>query len=102
MDKEHLKEQIIATFKPFNPEKIILFGSYARGEDDPFSDIDVIIVYDTDKRFLERLKELYLRWNTGKAADILAYTPEEFRSLMKERYFIQKAVAEGEVLYERE
>jgi uncharacterized protein len=101
LNREDLKEKIIATFKPFHPEKIILFGSRARGEDDAFSDVDVIVVYDTDKRFLERLKELYLSWNIGKAVDILAYTPEEFKSMMKKRFFIQKAVAEGEVLYER-
>jgi len=63
MDIQDLKNQIVSTFKPFNPAKIILFGSVARKEHDDESDIDLIIVYNTEKRFMERLRELYLQWS---------------------------------------
>jgi predicted nucleotidyltransferase len=96
-----LKQQIVSTFTPFDPEKIILFGSYSRGDEDRESDIDVIMVYNTPKPFMDRLKELYLAWNIPKAVDILAYTPEEFDRMSKESHFIQQVIEEGEVLYER-
>ena len=101
MDMGNLKNRIISTFKPFNPEKIILFGSLARGDWDEVSDIDLIVIYHTDKAFLERMKELYVSWNIPKAVDILAYTPSEFQKMMDESCFVADVVKEGEVLYER-
>ncbi len=98
---QELRKKIIETFKPFHPEKIILFGSRARGDDDPVSDVDVIIVYPTEKRFLDRLEELYLAWDIPMAVDLLAYTPEEFDRLVDESPFVQEAVKQGEILYEK-
>ena len=89
MDLERLKEEIIATLKPFNPEKIILFGSITREDWDDKSDVDLIVVYNTEKRFMDRLKELYLSWHIPKAVDILAYTPHEFNTMVNESFFIQ-------------
>jgi len=100
MDFEQLKTEIIATFKPFNPHKIILFGSIGRQDFDEDSDVDLIVIYETDKRFMERLKELYLSWNIPKAVDILAYTPSEFKTMAVENSFVQDAISEGEVIYE--
>ena len=96
-----LKEKIITTFKKFDPDKIILFGSRARGDHDGLSDVDLILVYSTEKRFLDRLEELYLAWDTPLALDLLAYTPEEFSRLLDENPFVQEAVKQGEVLYEK-
>lgn len=95
-----LEKKIIQTFQSVNPKKIILFGSFARGDADPYSDIDIIIVYPTKKRFMDRLEELYMQWDIQQAADILAYTPEEFEILVKERDFIKEAVEKGRIIYE--
>ncbi len=100
--KSDLKKGILAAFRPFDPEKIILFGSHARAEADEGSDIDLMVIYKTEKAFLERLKELYLAWDIPKAVDILAYTPEEFFRMTEESPFVQDAIAEGEVLYEKQ
>ena len=101
MDVSGLKKRIIATFLPFNPEKIILFGSIVQGGWDFESDVDVIVVYATGKSFMERLEELYMSWDIPKAVDILAYTPYEFEKMVKESFFLQDAVKEGETIYER-
>jgi uncharacterized protein len=98
---EITEQQIIDTFLPFSPEKIILFGSSASGQTDEYSDVDLIIVYNTSKRFMDRLRDLYMAWDLPKAVDILAYTPEEFQMMLKENPFIQDAVANGKVLHER-
>ena len=100
-NKNEMKHQIVASFLPFNPEKIILFGSQTKDDVDQYSDIDVIIVYSTTKPFLDRLKELYISWNIPKAVDILAYTPEEYQKMMRDNSFLQDAINEGEILYER-
>jgi predicted nucleotidyltransferase len=66
------------------------------------SDIDLIVVYETEKRFLDRLRELSMAWDLPKGVDILAYTPDESEELMDTRPFVQDAVASGRVLYERD
>ena len=95
-----LKKSIIDSFLPFKPERIILFGSHARGDTDPTSDIDIIIVYQTDKSFMDRLEELYLAWNIPTAIDILAYTPDEYQAMKAGSAFIQDISKEGILLYE--
>jgi len=96
--------EITNRLKKLDPEKIILFGSAARGEYDGFSDVDLIVVYRTPKRFLDRLGELYSALGYGIPIDVdmLAYTPEEFASLLEERAFVQDAVKEGVLLYEKQ
>lgn len=101
MKRSALKKQIISTFKPFDPEKIILFGSVARRESDEMSDVDLILVYNTDKRFMSRLKELYMSWDIPKAVDILAYTPSEFDDMVEKSLFLQEVMKTAEVIYER-
>jgi len=102
LKNSELKHQIVSAYMPFKPERIILFGSHARDDADQYSDIDLIIVYSTLKPFLDRLKELYISWEIPKAVDILAYTPEEYQKMMLDNSFLQDAVNEGEVLYERD
>jgi predicted nucleotidyltransferase len=53
----HLQD-LIRLLKNYDPEKIILFGSYARGDADEYSDYDIIVIKSTDKPFLERLQDM--------------------------------------------
>ena len=96
-----MKERIVDAFLQFDPLKIILFGSGARGDADPQSDIDVIIVYQTEKRFMDRLRELHESWPLPKAVDILAYTPDEYEAMLEISAFVQDAVKQGFVIYEK-
>ena len=100
---DEMLQLIVVTLLPFDPERIILFGSRAGENWDEYSDFDLIVVYPTNKRFLDRLKELYMAVGlaTGVAVDILAYTPEEFDRLVRERPFVQDVVETGKVLYEK-
>lgn len=83
----------------YQPEKIILFGSQARGEADADSDVDLIIIKKTRKRFIQRLLEVPL---LPVAADIFVYTPEEFeRMLQQENPFLQSALQHAKVIYEK-
>jgi len=102
VNKGELKKAIVSSYKKLDPVKIILFGSWCRGEEDKYSDADIIVIYETKKRFLDRLKELYLMWDIPVAFDILAYTPVEFEKMLKEKNtFIERINREGEVIYER-
>ncbi len=101
-DPELLISEIISGFGKLDPERIILFGSAGRGEMDWFSDVDIMIIKNSSKRFLDRLEEAYLCWNLPFGADILVYTPDEFRKMADEgNAFVNEAVEHGKVIYER-
>jgi predicted nucleotidyltransferase len=86
-----------------HPRRIIAFGSYARGEHKPESDLDLIVEMETDKPFYERglaIAALFRdrRW----AMDLLVYTPEEFAKQRRVLGSLLSTVEqEGKVIYER-
>lgn len=95
-------QYIKSAFQKYDAEKIILFGSWARGEGDRYSDVDLIVVVRTNKRFLDRLAGFYEAWSIPVPVDILVYTPEEFAEMVdEENPLIMKAIREGVVMYEK-
>jgi len=97
-------EDIVAILKEI-PEvkRIFLFGSYARGRRDLFTDLDLLVIMDTDEPFVKRLERLYrtIGGRAGVDVDILAYTPEEITK-MREHGFLRNVLQEGRLLYARE
>ena len=93
--------QIVARLSDLDVKKISLFGSYARGKSDLFTDLDVLVVMDTDKPFTERITEIYSLLALPVDADIFCYTPQEFRR-MKDTSFLKEALTDEVVLYEKE
>jgi predicted nucleotidyltransferase len=79
--------------------RVVVFGSLARGRVHRRSDLDLIIVQRTSKRFLERLDEMYRLLLPRVACDILVYSPEEFARMQKESSFVARAVREGRVIH---
>lgn len=95
-------ERIKRGLETYDAEKAILFGSAARGETDPWSDIDLIVIKQTDKRFLDRLEEVIDAIQPDFAFDVLVYTPEEFERMRSEgNPLITRALEERQVIYER-
>jgi predicted nucleotidyltransferase len=81
-------------------ERVILFGSYASGRRDLFTDLDLLVVIDSEQSFVERTADLYRRVQAGVDLDLLAYTPQEFARL-RESGFVKHALTTGQVIYER-
>jgi predicted nucleotidyltransferase len=92
--------EIVTKLSRLNVKRISLFGSYTRGRSDLFTDLDVLVIMDTDKPFTERITEIYSLLALPVDADILCYTPQEFQR-MKETPFLKKALADEVVLYEK-
>lgn len=80
--------------------QVILFGSYAAGRRDLFTDLDLLVVMDSDQDFVQRTAELYGQLQVGVDMDLLAYTPEEFER-QRQRGFVRHAEKTGQVLYEK-
>jgi len=95
-------EKVVERIKRYEPEKIIVFGSYVRGEMDEHSDLDFVVIKKTRKRFIERLIEVarLIGPDLGKV-DVFVYTPEEFKRMKEEgNPFIKRVLQEGRVIYE--
>lgn len=98
---DKLVERVVASLMAYGPDKIILFGSAARGDNDEFSDIDLIIVKKTETRFIQRQVDATNLVPSDISVDIFVYTPEEFQSMIDDNSpFIERALAEGIVIYE--
>jgi predicted nucleotidyltransferase len=99
--KDPALDDIVRLLLDYEPERIILFGSRARGEADEYSDYDLIVIKRTTRPFLERLRDMvpYLV-QFEHQADILVYTPEEFEQ-MGDVGFGWMVRQEGVTLYER-
>jgi predicted nucleotidyltransferase len=98
-----INEIVDRILKGYNPKKIILFGSYAHGEPTEDSDIDLLIIKNTNQRPIDRWVEIkrILR-DTSRMFPVspLVYTEKEIaeRMAMKD-FFVQEIFEKGEVLY---
>lgn len=99
-DLEEELQRVLPLIIQSGVRKVILVGSLARGEVHRASDIDLIIVKETEKRFVDRLDEFYSLLLPRVAMDIFVYTPEEFERMKEESHFLRMALREGKVLYE--
>jgi len=93
-------DRIIGKIDMAGVQKIILFGSLAKGNVNLTSDIDLIIIRETSQRFLDRLDAVYREIEPNMAVDVLVYTPKEIADMIQWNSFIRQALKEGRVLYE--
>ena len=86
-----------------NPEKIVLFGSYAYGMPNPHSDVDLLVIMKTKASLKER------SWAVSRLllprpfpVDILVKTPKEVeKALESGDFFLKEILTRGKVLYDR-
>ncbi|GAK55086.1 DNA polymerase beta domain protein region [Candidatus Vecturithrix granuli] len=86
----------------FDPEKIILFGSYARGEPTPESDVDLCIIVDSARASWDIRVEISLILDHAFPLDVFVKTRQEVeRRLSIGDFFLEDILRKGKVLYER-
>ena len=86
-----------------DPDRIILFGSWGRGEENPDSDFDILIVAPSKEPRWRRAVAIYqLLAGLGVPKDILWWTPQEIAEWRDVKsHFINRVLDEGKVLYEK-
>ena len=78
IDQELIDEVVATIVDRFHPNRITLFGSHARGEAGPDSDLDLMLEMDTPLRLIDRavaVGSLFL--DRDWPLDVVVYTPEE-------------------------
>jgi predicted nucleotidyltransferase len=109
LDTENITPELInyiieKIVREIQPEKIILFGSYARGDFDRASDLDLFIIKDGEEssRIMRRKVEALL-WGRRFPVDLIVRKPEEvawnFRA--KNPFYLYHIFKDGKVLYEK-
>lgn len=87
--------------RSYKPERIILYGSASQNRAKEWSDLDLVIIKKTNRRFYDRISEVSSLITHEVPVDILVYTPEEFLSMAKTNYFIRDEVLKrGKTIYE--
>ncbi|MFQ6071438.1 MAG: nucleotidyltransferase domain-containing protein [Methanosarcinales archaeon] len=98
--REAIKQIIHQIINLKKIHKIILFGSFARGDYHQGSDIDLVIVGDFKERFFDRIGKILDLNDTDFDLEPLVYTPEEFDKMIKEkRLFLQEVMNDGIIVY---
>lgn len=87
----------------FHPEKVILFGSHAAQTAQPDSDIDLLVIMETEGSPIQRAVAIKQVCRPRFVAmDVLVKTPEEVTAqLARGNFFLRQILNEGRVLYER-
>lgn len=107
LDIEKLKSEIVERLKPLDPEKIILFGSYANGSATEDSDIDLFLIKDIEKEKMrdfkfkakKALRSFQLRHKIGLDLFVDSKERMEFRIKEVKDQFYDEIVENGVVLY---
>lgn len=87
----------------FDPERIILFGSYAYGKPNLYSDVDFLVVMETTARPLAKQQEISRALSPHPfGMDILVRTPRQLQErIALGDTFLREITTKGRVLYER-
>ncbi len=100
-DLSRFHDVLYPVFKRNNVIKALMFGSMAGGTGSKRSDIDLLILVKSDKRFFDRYDDFSDVYEIlkGSAVDMLIYTPEELEKISN-RGFIKKILSGGKIIYE--
>jgi predicted nucleotidyltransferase len=103
-DNRLVARAVEAIVRSYDPLRVIVFGSFARGDTHEGSDLDLIVVKDTDERFFDRIGRVRdAARGLGLDVQPLVYTPTEMGEMLSSgNSFLETALAEGAVAYERD
>ncbi|MBI2335076.1 nucleotidyltransferase domain-containing protein [Candidatus Daviesbacteria bacterium] len=91
-----IKNQLI---KKYKPQKIILFGSYAYGQPSEDSDVDLLVIADTDESFHDRISRARSLLPKDRPIDLIVLTPFEYQKTKSSNPLILEIESKGRVVY---
>jgi uncharacterized protein len=103
MDRKQVEEIASRIVEKFDPVRIVLFGSHARGEASSDSDVDLFVEMESDRKPPERAIAVNAVFGLRPwSLDVVVYTPDEVQRMKKVRGSLLAIIeTEGVVLYER-
>lgn len=99
---KEVEKKALAIAGKYRPDKIVLFGSYATGNPNRDSDVDLLVIVNTKQSTWDLAVDISLSIEHSFPMDIIVRTPQEIaRRRQFGDFFIQDIMANGKVLYER-
>ena len=101
--EQELKRVTKVLVREYQPQRLILFGSLATGRVHEWSDIDLAIVKDTSRRFIDRIGDVLQLTHPQVGLHVVVYTPQEVDQMSaNDHYFwVDEIEKKGKVLYDR-
>ncbi len=102
VDEQTIQDFCNRIVQDFQPEQIILFGSYAYGNPTPDSDVDILVLLPFEGKNFYKSLEILNKANPTFPIDLLARRPDDTERRYREGDpLIREALDRGKVLYER-
>jgi predicted nucleotidyltransferase len=103
VEEQAIRELSDRIAREFDPEKIVLFGSYAYGQPGPDSDVDLLVMLPFEGKGFWKSLEILNRVNPQFPIDLIARRPDDTaRRYSDGDPLIREALDRGKVLYERD
>ena len=100
--RAEIKRYVHALAREFAPERVVLFGSYARGRPTADSDVDLLVVMKHRRDSTEQALEIRRRIWRSFPLDLIVRTPSVIRQrLAQNDMFLTSILHEGRILYEK-
>ena len=101
VDIKEIKNLTSQIVREFNPDRIILFGSYAYGRPGNDSDVDILVVLPFKGKPVRKAIEIRNKVNAGVPLDLIVRTPEQVADRIAQNdWFMREILERGHTLYE--
>jgi uncharacterized protein len=98
---EDIKNLTARIAREFQPDRIILFGSYAYGRPDNDSDVDILVVLPFEGKPVRKAIEIRNRVNAGVPLDLIVRTPKQVAERVSQNdWFMREILERGRTLYD--
>jgi len=101
IDRRKIKTFVNEVARQFQPERVVLFGSYAYGKPGPDSDVDLLVIMPHQGHSAVQAAEIRNRIRAGFPLDLIVRSPKEIqRRVAMNDFFITEILDQGETLYD--
>lgn len=99
---EAIREFCDRVAEAYNPHKIILFGSYARGDGTENSDVDILVIMDFEGAWVDTATKIRMAIRRNFPLDLIVIRPElVYEPITLGNWVIAAAQTEGKIMFER-
>jgi len=101
IDRKKIKVFVNEVVRQFQPERVVLFGSYAYGKPGNDSDVDLLVIMPHEGHSAIQSAEIRNRIHAGFPLDLIVRSPDEIKKrLAINDFFIAEILDQGETLYD--